>query len=88
VTSRPALASERRSSDHPPYGNPGSRCRYHESQDGGVRPAADGEAQQARELMILLHTGLFVVQRDEASSADELRQFAGQILDRTRITRQ
>ena len=31
----------------------------------GVRPAADGEAQQARELMILLHTGLFVVQRDE-----------------------
>jgi hypothetical protein len=38
--------------------------------------------------MILLHTGLFVVQRDEASSADELRQFARQILDRTRITRQ
>jgi hypothetical protein len=27
-----------------------------------VMPAADGKAQQARELMILLHTGLFVIQ--------------------------
>jgi hypothetical protein len=53
-----------------------------------VTPAADGEAQQARELMILLHTGLFVIQRDETSTAEELREFAGQILDRTRITRQ
>ncbi|WP_262030748.1 hypothetical protein [Microvirga sp. Mcv34] len=53
-----------------------------------VMPAADGEAQQARELMILLHTGLFVIQRDEGSTAEELREFAGQILDRTRITRQ
>jgi hypothetical protein len=53
-----------------------------------VMPGADGEAQQARELMILLHTGLFVIQRDETSTAEELRQFAGQILDRTRITKQ
>ena len=53
-----------------------------------VMPAADGEAQRARELMILLHTGLFVIQRDEASTAVELREFAGQILDRTRITKQ
>jgi hypothetical protein len=53
-----------------------------------VMPAADGEAQRARELMILLHTGLFIIQRDETSSAEELRKFAGQILDRTRITRQ
>ncbi len=53
-----------------------------------VMPAADGEAQQARELMILLHTALFVIQRDEGSTAEELREFAGQILDRTRITRQ
>jgi hypothetical protein len=53
-----------------------------------VMPAAHGEAQRARELMILLHTGLFVIQRDETSSAEELRKFAGQILDRTRITRQ
>ena len=53
-----------------------------------VMPAADGEAQQARELMILLHTGLFVIQRDETSSAEELREFAGRILDRTRFTRQ
>ena len=53
-----------------------------------VMPAADGEAQRARELMILLHTGLFVIQRDETSSAEELRKFAGQILDLTRITRQ
>ncbi|WP_262265871.1 hypothetical protein [Microvirga yunnanensis] len=53
-----------------------------------VMPAADGEVRQARELMILLHTGLFVIQRDEGSTAEELREFAGQILDRTRITRQ
>ena len=52
-----------------------------------VMPAADGEARQARELIILLHTA-FVIQRDEASTAEELREFAGQILDRTRITRQ
>jgi hypothetical protein len=53
-----------------------------------VMPAADGKAQQARELMILLHTGLFVIQRDDTSTAEELREFAGQILDRTRIARQ
>jgi hypothetical protein len=53
-----------------------------------VMPAAEGEAQQARELMILLHIGLFVIQRDETSTAEELREFAGQILDRTRITKQ
>jgi hypothetical protein len=53
-----------------------------------VMPAADGEAQRARELMILLHTGLFIIQRDETSSAEELREFAGRILDRTRFTRQ
>ena len=53
-----------------------------------VMPAADGEARQARELTILLHTALFVIQRDEGSTAEELREFAGQILDRTRITRQ
>ncbi|QRM35558.1 hypothetical protein [Microvirga sp. VF16] len=28
-------------------------------------PAADGEARQVRELMILLHTGLLVIQKDE-----------------------
>lgn len=53
-----------------------------------VMPAADGEALQARELTILLHTALFVIQRDEGSTAEDLREFAGQILDRTRITRQ
>jgi hypothetical protein len=53
-----------------------------------VMPAADGEARQARELMILLHAALFVIQRDEGSTAEELREFAGQILDRTRFTRQ
>jgi len=53
-----------------------------------VMPAADGEARQARELMILLHTGLFVIQRDETSTVEELREFAGQILDRTRMTKQ
>jgi hypothetical protein len=53
-----------------------------------VMPAADSEAQEARELMILLHTALYVIQRDEGSTAEELREFAGQILDRTRITRQ
>jgi hypothetical protein len=53
-----------------------------------VMPAADGEAQRAQELMILLDTGLSVIQRDEASSAEELRKFAGQILDWNRMTRQ
>ena len=53
-----------------------------------VMPAAEGEAQQARELIILLHIGVFVIQRDETSTAEELREFAGQILDRTRITKQ
>ncbi len=53
-----------------------------------VMPAATSEEQRARELMILLHTGLFVIQRDESSTAEELREFAGQILDQTRITRQ
>ena len=53
-----------------------------------VMPAVDGEALQARELMILPHTALFVIQRDEGSTAEDLREFAGQILDRTRITRQ
>jgi hypothetical protein len=53
-----------------------------------VMPAADGEARRARELMILLHTGLFVIQTDGTSTAEELREFAGQILDRTRITKQ
>jgi hypothetical protein len=53
-----------------------------------VMPAADSEARRARELMTLLHTGLFVVQWDETSTAEELREFAGQILDWTRITKQ
>jgi hypothetical protein len=42
-----------------------------------VMLAADGEAQQARELMILLHTALIVIQRDVTSTAEELREFAG-----------
>ncbi len=53
-----------------------------------VMAATDAESQRARALMILLHTGLFFIQRDETSSAEELRAFAGQILDRTRFTRQ
>lgn len=53
-----------------------------------VMPAANSEDQRARELMILLHTALFVIQRDETSSAEDLRKFAGQVLDRTRITKQ
>ena len=53
-----------------------------------VMPAADGEARQARELMILLHTALFVIQRDEGSTAEELRESAGQVFNRTRFTRQ
>jgi hypothetical protein len=44
--------------------------------------------EPARELMILLHTALFVIQRDETSTAEELRESAGQILNRTRITKQ
>ena len=54
-----------------------------------VMPAADGEAPQARELMILPHTALFVIQRIEGSTAEEaVREFDGQILNQTRITRQ
>jgi hypothetical protein len=53
-----------------------------------VMPAAAGKVQRARELMILLHTELFIIQRDEGSTAIELREFAGQILDLTRITKQ
>lgn len=53
-----------------------------------LMPAADGEALGAGELMTLLYTGLFVIQRDEDSTVEELREFAGQILDRTRFTRQ
>lgn len=51
-------------------------------------PIATSEEQQARELMIVLHTALFVMHRDKTSTAEELRLFAGQVLDRTRITRQ
>ena len=53
-----------------------------------VMLVADGEAQQARELMILLHLALFVIPRYDGSTAEELREFAGRILDRTRFTRQ
>jgi len=45
-------------------------------------------AWQTWELMNLLHNVLFAIQRDETSSAEELRAFAGQILDRTRFSRQ
>jgi hypothetical protein len=30
-----------------------------------VMPTADGEVRRARELMIFLHTGLFIIQRGE-----------------------
>lgn len=53
-----------------------------------VMPAADGEARQARELMILLHTVTFVIRMDETGTAEEVREFAGQVLDKTRITKQ
>jgi hypothetical protein len=53
-----------------------------------VMPTADGEAQQARELMILLHTALFVIPRYDGSTPEELREFAGRGFDRTRFTRQ
>jgi hypothetical protein len=48
----------------------------------------DGETQQLRELMILLNAGLLVIQMDETSTAEELRELAGQVLNRTRITKQ
>lgn len=38
--------------------------------------------------MILLHTVTFVIQMDETSTAEELREFAGQVLDKTWITKQ
>ena len=51
-------------------------------------PVVDGETQQLRELMILLNAGLLVIQMDETSTAEEFRELAGQVLDRTRITKQ
>ena len=51
-------------------------------------PLVDGETRQLRELMILLQAGLLVILMDETSTAEELREFAGQVLDRTRITKQ
>lgn len=51
-----------------------------------VVPAATGKEQPAQELMILLHTGPFLIKRAEISTADELREFAGPILDWIQIT--
>jgi hypothetical protein len=53
-----------------------------------VVPAAPGEEQSAQELMILLHTGPFLIKRGETSTADKLRKFAGHLLDRIQITKQ
>jgi hypothetical protein len=53
-----------------------------------VVPAATGEEQPAQELTILLHTGPFLIKRAKFSTADELREFAGHLLDRTQITQQ
>ena len=53
-----------------------------------VVPAATGEEQPAQESMIWLHTGPFLIQRGETSTADELREFAGHLLDRTQNTQQ
>jgi hypothetical protein len=53
-----------------------------------VVPAATGEEQPAEELMILLHTGPFLIKRGEPSTADECREFAGHILERVQITQQ
>lgn len=53
-----------------------------------VVSAATGEEQPIYELMILLHTGPFLIKRAETSTADELREFAGPILDRIQITKQ
>ncbi len=53
-----------------------------------VVPAATGEEQPAQELMIWLHTGPFLSKRGETSTADELQEFAGHLLDWTEITKQ
>lgn len=45
-------------------------------------------AQPAQKLMILLHTGPFLIKRGEISTADGLREFAGPTLDRIQITKQ
>jgi hypothetical protein len=52
-----------------------------------VVPAA-GEKQPAEDSMILLHTGPFLIKRAKFSTADELREFAGHLLDRTQNTQQ
>jgi hypothetical protein len=55
------------------------------SKSAKVVPAA-GEEQPAQELMILPHMGPFLIKRAEISTADELREFAGPILDWIQIT--
>ncbi|MPR11427.1 hypothetical protein [Microvirga tunisiensis] len=62
------------------------RCRP-ENQVAKGGPAT-GEEQPAQELMIRLHTGPFLIKQGEISTADELREFAGPILDRIQITQQ
>jgi hypothetical protein len=57
------------------------------SKSAKVVPAAC-EEQPAQELMILLHIGPFLIKRAEISAADELREFAGHLLDRTQNTQQ
>ncbi len=42
-----------------------------------VVPATTGEEQQAQELIILFHTGPFLIKQGETSTADELRESAG-----------
>jgi hypothetical protein len=53
-----------------------------------VVPAATGEEQPAQELMIRLHMGPFLIKRAEISTADELREFAGHLLNRAWISQQ
>ncbi len=57
------------------------------SKSARIVPAA-GEEQSAQELMILLHMGPFLIRRGEISTADELREFADQILGRIQNTQQ
>ncbi len=51
-------------------------------------PATTHEEQRARDLMILLHTALFIIHNDERHSTEELRMFAGQVLQMTRPIKQ
>jgi hypothetical protein len=53
-----------------------------------MMPGLSPEAREGRELYLRLTAALFVIQKDNESSADELREFAREVLADLSITMQ